>query len=106
VSAHDLSACLDAVEQRLVAATGDRSLCDLSRVGAPGSVKELEGRSAALRDALRLVRRGQAPDEHAAAEQVVAEWRRHLPLDERRGPVWLAYRRGGVDELDSFLSAR
>ena len=40
-----------------------------------------------------------------AATQVLAEWRRQLPLDERRGPVWLAYRRGGVDELESVVAA-
>lgn len=91
-----------AVEARLLAAAGDRSLCDLSRAGAPGGVKDLEGRLAALAEVGRAVRAGRAPGE--VVREVLAAWRAELPRDEARGPVWLAYRRGGTDELEALAA--
>jgi hypothetical protein len=95
---------LEAAEARLTEVAGDRSLCDLSRAGAPGGVKDLEGRASALRQVRRAMRRG---TEHpmACAERVLGEWRHELELDRVRGPVWERYRRGGVDELERLCSA-
>jgi hypothetical protein len=91
-----------AVEARLMVAAGDRSLCDLSRAGAPGGVKDLEGRMAALAEVDRAVRAGRTPADAVGA--VTAAWRHELAADEARGPVWLAYRRGGVEELDALAA--
>jgi hypothetical protein len=95
---------LAAVEERLLALAGNQSLCELSKAGAPGGVKELEGRSAALRDARRALR-GADHREAAAAVAVVADaWRAQLAADERRGPVWVRYRTGGLDELERLAA--
>ena len=84
-------------ERRLAAAVGDRSLCDVSRAGAPGGVKELEGRMAALAEVDRAVRGGAEPADAVRAASIA--WRAGLDADAGKGPAWAAYRRGGVDEL-------
>lgn len=90
-------------EARLTTAAGDRSLCDLSRAGAPGGVKELEGRSAALREARRGIRAAAGEPAPAVVTATLGRWRDELALDASRGPVWERYRLGGIDELERLL---
>ncbi|MEZ5143324.1 MAG: hypothetical protein R2726_12525 [Acidimicrobiales bacterium] len=96
---------LAAAEAALDAAAGDRSLCDLSRAGAPGGVKELEGRLAALLEVRRATRREPTRPLTAVVEEVRPEWQHQLVVaEERQGPVWVAYRRGGVGELAALAA--
>jgi len=88
---------LVAVEAELSGLTGDRTLRDLGLSGDAGTVKELEGRMAALLDAGRAVRRG--PDARLAVGVTVASWEASLRLAQQQGPQWLAYRWGGAEEL-------
>lgn len=91
---------LAAVEAALSAVAGDRSLCDLSASGPTGQVKRLEGAMAALLELRRARRR--EPDRPLAelVDAVLATWR--AELQGAKGPVWAAYRRGGVDELEAL----
>lgn len=88
------------VERELAAVAGDRSLCDLSASGPTGQVKRWEGAMAALLELRRAHRR--QPDRPLAelTGEVLAAWR--AELEAARGPVWEAYRRGGVDELEAL----
>ena len=95
-SPNPLEVRLAAAEQRLAALSEGRSLCDLSRAGAPGGVKEAEGRMFAL---VELRQRGPG-----AAAEVLASWERELASAQAGGAAWRAYRAGGVDELRSLLA--
>ena len=100
---------LGAVEAELTAAAGGASLCSISRSGGGSvpTVKYLEGRMAALLELRRTVRRtsDDGADPVAAAR---TEWTTALEDLRRRdaGPDWLAYRAGGVDELNELGPAR
>ena len=105
----DRSAELDArrevVEQELGRALGNASLCSVSRsAGSVPAAKHLEGRLAALREVRREVRAGGALD--AACERVGRSWREALAEATERGAGrdWVAYRAGGVDELEELVS--
>jgi len=78
-------------EERLAALADGQSLCELSRAGAPGGVKDGEGRLAALTE---VRRRGVAE-----ADAVLASWERDLATAGTKGTQWQSYRAGGVDEL-------
>jgi hypothetical protein len=100
------------VEDQLVAVVAGASLCTLSRSGGPvDGAKYLEGRTAALRQALREVRA--APDAAAPGSIGVIvgmlgdQWRRELDgaVDGDKGRSWIAYRAGGVDELTGLVAA-
>jgi hypothetical protein len=93
---------LATVEARLTAASGDSSLCDLSRTGPSHAVKSLEGAMSALLEARRRLR--DADDAAATVVRtVLEEWRAELEIDERRGPIWQSYRTGGIEELEALL---
>lgn len=97
---------LERVEAELVVASGDASLCALSRSGRPvPAVKHLEGRSAALREVSRAIRTGGAEGTPGLVAERRRVWADALADLEARaaGPDWLAYRTGGVDELDALL---
>ena len=108
------SAVLDELESRLANlmprladAAGGASLCMLSRSSGPvDGAKYLEGRMAVLSELKRAVRR--APDLPFAelAAPIAAQWRSDLALQQERGATrgWVAYRAGGVDELDELLA--
>lgn len=100
---------LAAAEAALDAATGGTPVC---RVGADRlrPVKHQEGRAAALAEVRRALRRLEAsPDGEPACDAEVAlvrttadEWAAKAELATARGPGWLAYLRGGADELDTL----
>lgn len=92
-----LEARLAGIDRRMLDATAGRSLCQVSRDGAPPAVKELEGRLAALSE---VRRRGLA-----ARHDVLQEWEAHQQEASVRGPAWRAYRAGGVDELHAVIAA-
>lgn len=90
------------VEHRLVevstsldAATGGQALCRLD--GATGSAKSLEGRSAALLEVRRVLRK----DPHAPFTGVAQRWASDLASRRARSAsaAWLEYLEGGVAEL-------
>jgi hypothetical protein len=91
---------LATAEAALLAVAGDRSLCDLSRAGAAGGVKECEGAVAALLEVRRALRT--APEPAAAVVTVLAAWR--AELEAARGEAWVAYRRGGVVALEDLAA--
>lgn len=100
---------LAAAEVALDAATGGTPVCrvDADRLRP---VKQQEGRAAALAEVRRALRRMEAsPDgEPACAAEVgliratADEWAARAELATARGPGWLAYLRGGADELDTL----
>ncbi|MFP4310978.1 MAG: hypothetical protein ACLFS9_03220 [Nitriliruptoraceae bacterium] len=98
-----LQARLGVLERELSATTGDVSLCAISRsAGSVPAVKHLEGRLAAL---MELRRAGREDGPHPGTlETLLATWRRGLEEVRAReaGPDWVAYRAGGVDELEEL----
>ncbi|MEX1280369.1 MAG: hypothetical protein AB1Z55_06575 [Acidimicrobiia bacterium] len=97
---------LAAVEAELTAAAGDVSLCTISRSGGSvDGIKYLEGRMAALAEARRLTRHDPRLDP-ATIQSIASTWREQLVVVRERdaGRGWVAYRAGGVDELDDLLS--
>lgn len=93
-------------EQQLNGAVGASSLCAISRSGARvDGAKYLEGRVAALRDLLRGG--GNGTDVTGTLQAVGATWRAALAMvvDNDMGPVWIAYRTGGVDVLEEVAAA-
>jgi hypothetical protein len=84
---------LDKVMQSLVRAAGGAALCRIDL----GSVKNQEGRAAALQEVRRLLRRTPG----ASPEPIAARWRADLDRHRERGSsaAWLEYLSGGVDEL-------
>lgn len=98
--ADPLARRLAVVEAELAAVAGDRSLCELSASGPTGHLKRWEGAMAALLE-LRRARRAQPESSlDALAEALARSWQ--AELDAAKGPVWAAYRRGGVDELEAL----
>lgn len=97
---------LGRVEAELTAATGGASLCSISKVaGSVPAAKYLEGRLAVL---LQLRRSPSAIQEAlAAVDNLRDEWATELERVTREafGPDWLAYRAGGVDELDELATS-
>lgn len=96
---------LAAVEAELTAAAGDVSLCTISRSGGPvDGIKYLEGRMAALAEARRATRHEPESD-LALVASIASAWRDQLAAVRERdaGRGWIAYRAGGVDELDDLL---
>lgn len=84
----------------LALATGEASLCALSRAGAPHpAAKFHEGAVSALADVRRAVARqpGTGPADAVAAAR--ARWEDNATLAER-GRDWAAYYAGGVEALD------
>ena len=88
-------------EERLAQVAGDVTLCVIGRSGEsfPG-IKYHEGAAAAVMD---VARRATRMAIEQALVEALAAWRTALDGAHRRlGPDWIAYRQGGVDELDAF----
>ena len=101
-----IEARLAEVLPQLGAASGGASLCLISRSTGPvDGAKYLEGRMAVLSELKRAAQRDpEAPLAHVL-EPIARQWRSDLALQQERGATkgWIAYRAGGVDELDEFL---
>lgn len=97
---------LSAVEDELRAAAGGASLCAISRSGGGKVplVKHLEGRMAVLLQLRRHLRRNGPDDAVGAVSLLAGTWQTELAAARQRGvgPDWLAYRSGGVDELEAL----
>ena len=91
---------LGEVINSLDAATGGAALCRID--GAGGTAKHLEGRTAVLLAARRLLRRDPDADLSGMRDQ----WRADEATHQRRGSsaAWLAYLAGGCAELDHLLT--
>jgi hypothetical protein len=103
----EIEARLDAVMPQLTAATGGASLCMISRSTGPvDGAKYLEGRMAVLSELKRAVRRDPQATLAVVADPTARQWRSDLALQRERGASggWVAYRAGGVDELEELLS--
>lgn len=96
-----VEARLAEVTASLQAATGGGALCRIDGTG--GSAKSFEGRTAALLEVRRLLRR----DPDADLAPVLDRWRADLGTHTRRGSsaAWLEYVAGGVAELEHLLEA-
>ena len=110
--AQDVMAELDArlaeLMPRLAAASGGASLCMISRSTGPvDGAKYLEGRMAALSELKRGVQRSPGSSLAVVADPIIRGWRSDLALQQERGATrgWVAYRAGGVDELEDLLSS-
>ncbi len=90
---------LGEVAESLTTATGGAALCRLD--GAGGTAKHLEGRTAALMAARRLLRK----DPDADLSGLLDQWRADQATHRRRGSsaAWLAYLEGGCAELEHLL---
>ena len=91
-------------EAELLALAGGESLCTISRsVGPVDGAKHAEGRLVALTEVGRSV--GSGANLREATTSALDTWRTHLDLvrDHDRGSGWIAYRAGGVDELEALL---
>ena len=90
---------LGEVTESLTAATGGAALCRID--GAGGTAKHLEGRTAALMAARRLLRK----DPGADLTGLLDQWRVDQATHRQRGSsaAWLAYLEGGCAELDHLL---
>lgn len=96
------------VTSRLTDVAGDASLCMLSRSTGPvDGAKYLEGRMAVLVELKRAIARGPGASLAAVAKPIARQWRSDLQLQRERGATqgWVAYRAGGVDELEELLGA-
>ncbi len=104
----ELEARLAQVLPQLTAASGGASLCVLSRSTGPvDGAKYLEGRMALLVELKRAVRREPQAPFADVADPIARQWRSDLQLQQERGAArgWIAYRAGGVDELDDLLGS-
>jgi hypothetical protein len=102
----ELEARLAQVLPQLTAASGGASLCMLSRSTGPvDGAKYLEGRMALLAELKRAVQRDPQARFADVADPIARQWRSDLQLQRERGAGsgWVAYRAGGVDELDDLL---
>jgi hypothetical protein len=89
----------------LTDASGDASLCSISKSAGPvPGVKYLEGRMAALMEVERAVSRG-AEASSVAADTVTA-WtgRLHGAQRNEMSADWTAYYAGGVDESEELVA--
>ncbi len=96
------------VMPQLTATSGGASLCLISRSTGPvDGAKYLEGRVAVLTELQRAVRRDPSADPAVVAAPIARQWRSDLALQRERGATrgWVAYRAGGVDELEELLGA-
>ena len=94
------------VMPQLTTASAGASLCMISRSTGPvDGAKYLEGRMAVLSELKRAVRRAPNASLAAVAEPIGRQWRSDLALQQDRGSArgWVAYRAGGVDELEELL---
>jgi hypothetical protein len=108
--AHEALAELDRrlalVMPQLTATAGGASLCMISRSTGPvEGAKYLEGRMAVLTELRRAVRRSPDSPFGVVADPIARQWRSDLELQRERGAAggWVAYRAGGVDELQELL---
>lgn len=81
------------------------SLCTISKSGGEvDGTKYQEGRMAALVELRRAANETDVPLPQLAAP-IIETWRADLERQQDRGSArgWVAYRAGGVDELESLL---
>lgn len=90
------------VSTSLQVATGGVALCRID--GSHGSVKDLEGRTAALLEARRLLRGTPARD----LAPVLDQWQESRDARRARAAseAWRAYDDGGVAELERLVGQR
>lgn len=103
----ELDQRLALVMPQLTAASGGASLCMISRSTGPvEGAKYLEGRMALLTELRRAARTSPDSPFGVVADPIARQWRSDLALQRERGAAkgWVAYRAGGVDELDELLS--
>lgn len=94
-----------AVEAELTEAAGSASLCSLSRSGGRvDGVKHLEGRMAALMECRRHVAGADEPARELDAISSRWRWELEASRTNDRGPSWIAYHAGGVDELEALVA--
>ena len=106
VTLDEVEARLAVVVRRLTAVAGGASLCVISRAG--GSVdgaKHLEGRMAVLSELKRGARSQPVVPLANVAKPIAEQWRADLERQKQRDAAagWVAYRAGGVDELDELF---
>src|ERR1035437_9332237 len=88
---------------------GGRSLCSISRQGAPvPAAKYHEGAAAALAEARRAIEAlADGPDggqsARAALLDVRARWQTQSRTRGRTGPDWTGYLAGGLDALEQMI---
>lgn len=93
---------------RVGAAAGGRSLCELARAGTSmPAAKYHEGSAAALAEARRMVQRGGDGPDGATAVRVSlrdirARWQTQVGTAGRTGPGWTGYLTGGLDALEQL----
>lgn len=91
-------------EQRLAAAAGDATLCVIGRSG--GSFREVKYREGAAAALMEVERRARGGSVEAALSETTTSWRGGLDVAHRRfGADWIAYRQGGLDELEALGAA-
>ena len=89
----------------LAQATGDTSLCALSRAGAPHpAAKFHEGAASALAAVRRTVSQRPGTDPADAVDAARVGWEGNAALADR-GRDWAAYYAGGVEALDLLAEA-
>jgi hypothetical protein len=102
-------ACERAALADLAAIAGGRSLCSISRQGAPvPAAKYHEGTAAALAEARRAIEAlSDGPDggqpARAALLDVRAHWLAQSRTRGRTGPDWTGYLAGGLDDLEQMI---
>jgi hypothetical protein len=93
----------------LDAIAGSRSLCSISRQGAPvPAAKYHEGEAAALAEARRAIQAlAEGPDGGQSARasllDVRARWLEQSRTRGRTGPDWTDYLTGGLDALEQMI---
>ena len=93
----------------LAAIEGGRSVCSISRQGAPvPAAKYHEGTAAALAEARRAIEAlSDGPDggqsARAALLEVRARWLAQSRTRGRTGPDWTGYLAGGLDALEQMI---
>ena len=101
--------CERAALEDLDAIAGARSLCSISRLGAPVSgAKYHEGAAAALAEARRAIEAlDDGPDGGQSAREalldVCARWRAQSRTRGRTGPDWIGYLTGGLAALEQMI---
>ncbi len=101
--ADQLDRRLASIEHALASVSSGASLCTISRsAGSVPGAKYLEGQMAAVLEVRRGVGAGRPLGE--VLDERASAWAVELSRVAERsmGPDWLAYRAGGVDELESM----
>jgi hypothetical protein len=96
---------MSALEAELISATGDGSLCAISKSGGQvDGAKYLEGRMAALMELRHRHHNGGEIGDLVTS--MTTAWSDELDAVRERaaGRGWIAYRAGGVDELTEFAA--